>query len=274
MTTNDDNFKLESFVIYNSFYKPISRLTDEQLGRIFRALFRYNIGEEQQIDADIEMAFEFFKNQIERDRKRYQKRVEANRVNGKKGGRPKKETEETQVNRENPLGYLETEETQVNRENPNEAKKAYNYNYNDINKERTSSNEEVPKKGELSLASSQEKSKDSHIDWKAFVDYFNKTFAGKLPNVQKLTDARKQLVKARVAQYSKETIPVVYKKILESDFLMGDNDRSWRPDFDWIFKAANFTKILEGVYSNDARPARKNKANNITSVNDEWENRR
>ena len=268
--------KKGSFVIYNHFYQPISKLTNEQLGRLFRAIFKYNLNETPEVNDDIEMAFGFFENQFEIDRRKYQKRIDANRVNGKKGGRPKKETEETQVNRENPLGYLETEETQVNRENPNEPKKGDNDNEydNDINKERTSSNEEVPKKDKLSLASSQEKSKDSHIDWKAFMDYFNETFAGKLPAIQKLTDVRKQLVKARVAQYRKEAIPEVYKKVLESSFLMGDNDRNWRPDFDWIFKAANFTKILEGVYSNDARPARKSKADNITNVNDEWENRR
>jgi hypothetical protein len=42
----------------------------------------------------------------------YMKTVERNRLNGKKGGRPK-----TQDNPKNPLGYLETQKTQPNPEN-------------------------------------------------------------------------------------------------------------------------------------------------------------
>ncbi|EJW89594.1 hypothetical protein EVA_22299, partial [gut metagenome] len=86
-------------------------------------------------------------------------------------------------------------------------------NDNDIIKERTSSNEEVPKKDELSLPSSHETIIKSHIDWKNFMSYYNTIFAGKLQMIQKLTDTRKQLVKARVAQYGKEKIPEVYQKI-------------------------------------------------------------
>ena len=57
----------ESFILYTSFYKPISKLSDKQLGRLFRAVFRYNLGEVFDVEEDIEMAFEFFKNQFEID---------------------------------------------------------------------------------------------------------------------------------------------------------------------------------------------------------------
>ena len=55
-------------------------------------------------------------------------------------------------------------------------------------------------------------------------------------------------VKARIAQYDKETVFTVLKKVAASPFLLGCNDRNWKCDFDWIFKAGNFTKILEGNY--------------------------
>lgn len=41
----------------------------------------------------------------------------------------------------------------------------------------------------------------------------------------------------------------VFNLILQSPFLLGANDRNWKCDFDWIFKQANFTKILEGNYN-------------------------
>jgi hypothetical protein len=59
----------ESFLIYKSFYKPISKLSDKQLGRLFRAIFKYQLGEIITVEEDIEIAFEFFKNQFEIDEK-------------------------------------------------------------------------------------------------------------------------------------------------------------------------------------------------------------
>lgn len=79
----------DSFLIYKSFYKPISRLSDKQLGRLFRAIFKYQLGEEVTVEEDIEMAFEFFKNQFEIDELKYHGIVERNRNNGRKGGNDK-----------------------------------------------------------------------------------------------------------------------------------------------------------------------------------------
>lgn len=75
-------------MIYTSFYKPISKLSDKQLGRLFRAVFRYNLGEVFDVEEDIEMAFEFFKNQFEIDESKYQSKVMRDIENGRKGGNP------------------------------------------------------------------------------------------------------------------------------------------------------------------------------------------
>ena len=65
----------DTFIIYTSFYKPISFLSDKQLGRLFRAIFRYNLGEVVEVEDDIRMAFEFFKNQFEIDEGKYQAKI-------------------------------------------------------------------------------------------------------------------------------------------------------------------------------------------------------
>lgn len=118
----------ESFLIYKSFYKPISKLSDKQLGRLFRAIFKYQLGEIVTVEEDIEIAFEFFKNQFEIDENKYQGIVERNRSNGSKGGAPKRakndhsdEIKTAQTNPNNPMGFLEP-------------KKADNDNVNDNNK--------------------------------------------------------------------------------------------------------------------------------------------
>lgn len=78
----------DSFIIYKSFYKPISRLSDKQLGRLFRAIFKYQLGEEVTVEEDIDMALGFFINQFEIDETKYHGIVERNRNNGRKGGAP------------------------------------------------------------------------------------------------------------------------------------------------------------------------------------------
>lgn len=87
-----------------------------------------------------------------------------------------------------------------------------------------------------------------HVDFVKLQEYFNTTFRGKLSMVVSMTEARRKAVKARIAQYNKETVFIVLKKVAASSFLLGGNDRNWKCDFDWIFKASNFTKILEGNY--------------------------
>jgi len=108
------------------------------------------------------------------------------------------------------------------------------------------------KEKEIEYSTNVELKKDelsSPVDFSRLMDYFNSTFSGKLPSIKSMTETRKKAIKARVAQYGKKSIEEVFKSVLTSDFLLGGNDRNWRPDFDWIFKAANYTKILEGNYN-------------------------
>lgn len=112
--------------------------------------------------------------------------------------------------------------------------------------------EKKRKEKEIEYSTNVELKKDelsSPVDFSRLMDYFNSTFSGKLPSIKSMTEARKKAIKSRVAQYGKKSIEEVFKSVLTSDFLLGGNDRNWRPDFDWIFKAANYTKILEGNYN-------------------------
>ena len=57
----------DSFILYNSFYEPIKSLSDEQLGRLFRAIFNYTIKGEITQEESIKIAFMFIKNQLDMD---------------------------------------------------------------------------------------------------------------------------------------------------------------------------------------------------------------
>lgn len=102
-----------SFYLHNDMLNVLDKLTDEQAGKLFKAIRNYQYGIEDELDLLLEITFMPFKNQFDRDNLKYQSVVERNKENGKKGGRPKKTQDnpkETQKNPKNPSGFLNNPE--------------------------------------------------------------------------------------------------------------------------------------------------------------------
>ena len=101
----NEEIKKPSFLVCYDNEVIVLRLLDEEAGKLFKSLFPYG-REEIKPDFDnspaLAMAFDILSMAIDRDKERYAKRCEANRENGRKGGRPKKnrtvrlETEKTE----------------------------------------------------------------------------------------------------------------------------------------------------------------------------------
>ena len=100
--------------------------------------------------------------------------------------------------------------------------------------------------------SKEEKSKEE-VDCPSIIEYYNNTCTS-MPKVEKLTAGRKKLINARCKEHGHEDINKAIKMASESEFLSGKNDRGWIANFDWIFNATNFVKIIEGNYSKKAKP--------------------
>lgn len=165
----------------------------------------------------------------------------------------------------------EKDEKQQPTSNPNKKKEEERSSITttEFNPKKETSPDGEAKKDGLSLAETDK----NKIDYQALMVYYNATFQGKLPGIKAMTDTRKKAVKARVAQYGKDAVMQVFSNVLDSPFLLGDNDRNWTADFDWIFKPTNFTKILERRYNgkrsdtNQARrESRKSLANLATEI--------
>jgi len=62
-----------------------------------------------------------------------------------------------------------------------------------------------------------------------------------------LTPERRQLLRGRTTQYPLADFQTVFAKARASPFLRGDKGRT-PLTFDWLFKKANFQKVLEGNY--------------------------
>lgn len=118
--------KKTSFLLYNSFYDSTKHLSLEHKGMLYDAIFLYqNEGIEPEIDSPIYTAFAFIRTQFLMDAEKYEKVVQRNQSNGKKGGRPKTVQDYTQEAIEKPKkpsGFSG---------NPNEPKKADDEDDND-----------------------------------------------------------------------------------------------------------------------------------------------
>ena len=91
---------------------------------------------------------------------------------------------------------------------------------------------------------------------------YNEVLGGRLPSVQVLNDTRKRAITNRWCEMlgtvapngkvrfeDKETglawFAGFFRKVAMNQFWMGENQTGFAVNFDWIFKAGNFVKILE-----------------------------
>ncbi len=91
--------------------------------------------------------------------------------------------------------------------------------------------------------------KSEKINFDEILIVFNSICTG-LPKIQKVTESRKTALTLRIKEVGLIELGNVFKKVSESSFLNGDNDRNWTADFDWILLPKNFQKIIEDKYIN------------------------
>ena len=110
---------MSGFICHDDYYDRIKRLTNEEVGNLFRQLMLYHAGRYDEMEDFIDnegIAFDFIASDIDRMEEKYTATCETNRQNGSKGGRPKKQTkaEETEYNptetQQNPTKPKETEQ--------------------------------------------------------------------------------------------------------------------------------------------------------------------
>ena len=83
----------KSFLMYTSYQEQLALLSDEECGRLMRAVMAYADNHTiLPLGGATAMAFAFIRAQMDRDEEAYEERCVKNRENGMRGGRPKKDT--------------------------------------------------------------------------------------------------------------------------------------------------------------------------------------
>lgn len=124
-----------AFKLYNDYKIHVDLLSDEDAGKLFKAILNFanGIKSNEELDGAMMMAFSFISAQMARDAEAYDKRCEVNRANGKKGGRPRKHPvptveEETEQRTDSPEAVEQVvkdeyiEEPEKNKEEPAQLK--------------------------------------------------------------------------------------------------------------------------------------------------------
>ena len=66
--------------------------------------------------------------------------------------------------------------------------------------------------------------------------------------VKVLSDSMKTEIANTLAEFSESDISAAFEKAEKSNFLKGNNERKWKASFDWLIKAENIAKVLNGNF--------------------------
>ena len=231
------------------------------------------------------MAFSFIKRELDYNNERYESMVSKRSEAGRKGGLSKgktvaatdegsesddlsddnaeanasfaKQMKQSQANEASAFFAKQTEANEANaffakhNDNDNEYENKYENDIREgIEAEKTDAGASSPP-----TADTEEDVRKERVPYDRIRDLWNETCKG-FNNVHTLSKSRKAKISVRVTEMggvekAMETIEKLFRKVSESKFLNGDNDRSWKASFDWLFENdKNWVKVMEGNYDN------------------------
>lgn len=219
----------ESFVFYSDFFETLFALPESECVKVLRAIREYMHGGDYPLDGAAEVAFIPIRQTMDRDNEKFEKVCEQRSIAGKRSSEMRRRQ-----------GDIHTPTTNVDSVEQSSA-----------NATEYESETEDEHEDECENGSDHHTSLQTLPQFSAVMRGFNTAFAGRLPQVKQMSTGRRKAVKARLEENGVQSLTVVMKNVSESQFLQGKNDHGWRADFDWIFRPANYLKILEGNYNNN-----------------------
>lgn len=91
-------------------------------------------------------------------------------------------------------------------------------------------------------------SKTREKEQKALADeikaLYNKTFEGKLPEWQRMSEKMARKVNRCIEHYGRQSIDIVFEQILHESFALGENRTGFIAEYDHIFELDHFEKYL------------------------------
>ena len=279
-----DFIERETSIFYKNHYETIKKLPHDKQILVFWAVFDYafygKITEFNEEDFACSIIFDLIKPQIDANNRKYQ--------NGKLGGRPKNNQNETKVKPKNNQKITKTKPNDNVNDNVNVN--------NNINNNITSCSikekkEKEKKERQLDIAELCEQrereeklgiveniqkkdllnpdrtkittSDDNSVVLKDIKDWWNnfgEVVAGLDPIIH-IMGLRKDELLARIMDCGgvdnfKKQVEQGLMQLVNDDneFFFGKNQRNWKINIDWIIKEKNFARFVEGTLPKDISP--------------------
>ena len=121
-------------------------------------------------------------------------------------------------------------------------------NEQQVNNKRTTSEQQVNTNKNIKNDKNERKDICQNI-----LDLFNRICCS-FGRVKNITKSRAEIIDNSLKTYSLNDFKKVFEKAEQSDFLKGNNSRSWSASFDWLIKEDNMAKVLEGKYDKNKQP--------------------
>ena len=277
-------------MLYTAQYPAIKTMTQEQKGDLLDALYAYAIdGAQISAEADpmVQMAFAFIRDAIDRAQGKYEAKCERNRQTALKREQKKREAQTcTNVHEHDADNAAEHEseekaqtctnvhecspiKTKLNKTKQNKTNPSIERGGKEKEKESPqaavsfSALSPTPtptgeSSGGSEEAEAQRRRVEIDAECVALKNYWNgqaEKTGSLVRRVTLLTDARKALVRARLAEYDNDiaVLRLAVDKIIASSYANGENPRNWVATFAWLMTQENLVKTLEGNYDNALR---------------------
>ena len=231
MAARDDK---NTFVFHGEWREAFSEYTKDEQADIYNAIIDYAIGGIVPQDRFIRVAIANARITIDRDKQRYEEKCERNRQNIANRWKQSKRTDTTV--------YAHTNDNDNGSDNGSD-----NDSDNDIEPITNVTGKDIEKKR-----------KAIAYPYDEVVNLWNE-ICSPLPQVKRLNDSRRNKIKSRLLEFSKnseEWLPKVrelFERVVASDFLRGEKS-DWQATFDWLFdNSKNWVKVMEGNYDNDRK---------------------
>lgn len=222
-----------SFILYTDQKEVINKLSDEQAGKILKALYEYvSTNKMPELDLTLDIAITPIKQSLDRNKEKYEEVSKKRKQAGAKGG---KQTQAKQANAKN--------------DNQIEIKQASSSDSDNDSDSVSDSDNEYVNDNDSDIT--EEEKEEQNCPYQKIEDLYH-DICKSYPKIRGLSKTRKQALKARYIEYRKDIniFKELFQKAEESNFLKGQNNNNWSATFDWLINSRNMTKVLEGNYKN------------------------
>ena len=245
-----------TLLFYKNHWTQIEGLADDDLGKLFRAVFRTTFGAKQtdveaSLSPAVAMAYRFIMLRISLDSDKYQETCKKRKAAADKRWNK-------QANHANASFAMHDKDEDEDKDEVEDE---------DKDKDEVEDVDDAKDK-DNSSAAAENKSDSAQVDQaaaaaaeknflersrKQFLPWFNKVLddnASKIPKLKEMTPKRSRRIKEILDTYGEEKLVECCRHAARSAFLNGKGKRNqFVATFDWIIDEENFLKVLEGNYN-------------------------